>query len=214
MKIEIWSDVACPFCYIGKRRLEEALNGFEHQSDVEIEWKSFQLNPELKTNKIQSIHEYLAEAKGWTIEYAKQMGEQVTAMAEEVGLNYNMDATVVANTFNAHRIIQFAKTQNLGDAIEEALFKAYFMEGKNIDSKTELIEIAVSIGLNAAEAEKVLDEKQFSEQVEFDAYEAQQIGVRGVPFFVFNRKYGISGAQPLEVFTRTLDQAYAEETKI
>lgn len=213
MKIEIWSDVACPFCYIGKRRLEEALNGFEHQSDVEIEWKSFQLNPELKTNKIQSIHEYLAEAKGWTIEYAKQMGEQVTAMAEEVGLNYNMDATVVANTFNAHRIIQFAKTQNLGDAIEEALFKAYFMEGKNIDSKTELIEIAVSIGLNAAEAEKVLDEKQFSEQVEFDAYEAQQIGVRGVPFFVFNRKYGISGAQPLEVFTRTLDQAYAEETK-
>lgn len=213
MKIEIWSDVACPFCYIGKRRLEEALNGFEHQSDVEIEWKSFQLNPELKTNKIQSIHEYLAEAKGWTIEYAKQMGEQVTAMAEEVGLNYNMDATVVANTFNSHRLIQFAKTQNLGDAIEEALFKAYFMEGKNIDSKTELIEIAVSIGLNAAEAEKVLDEKQFSEQVEFDAYEAQQIGVRGVPFFVFNRKYGISGAQPLEVFTRTLDQAYAEETK-
>ncbi len=214
MKIEIWSDVACPFCYIGKRRLEEALNGFEHQSDVEIEWKSFQLNPELKTNKIQSIHEYLAEAKGWTVEYAKQMGEQVTAMAEEVGLNYNMDTTVVANTFNAHRIIQFAKTQNLGDAIEEALFKAYFMEGKNIDSKTELIEIAVSIGLNASEAEKVLDEKQFSEQVEFDAYEAQQIGVRGVPFFVFNRKYGISGAQPLEVFTRTLDQAYAEETKI
>lgn len=213
MKIEIWSDVACPFCYIGKRRLEEALNGFEHQSDVEIEWKSFQLNPELKTNKIQSIHEYLAEAKGWTVEYAKQMGEQVTAMAEEVGLNYNMDTTVVANTFNAHRIIQFAKTQNLGDAIEEALFKAYFMEGKNIDSKTELIEIAVSIGLNAAEAEKVLDEKQFSEQVEFDAYEAQQIGVRGVPFFVFNRKYGISGAQPLEVFTRTLDQAYTEETK-
>ena len=213
MKIEIWSDVACPFCYIGKRRLEEALNGFEHQSDVEIEWKSFQLNPELKTNKIQSIHEYLAEAKGWTIEYAKQMGEQVTAMAEEVGLNYNMDATVVANTFNAHRLIQFAKTQNLGDAIEEALFRAYFMEGKNIDSNTELIEIAVSIGLNAAEAEKVLNEKQFSEQVEFDAYEAQQIGVRGVPFFVFNRKYGISGAQPLEVFTRTLDQAYAEETK-
>ncbi len=213
MKIEIWSDVACPFCYIGKRRLEEALNGFQHQSDVEIEWKSFQLNPELKTNKVQSIHEYLAEAKGWTVEYAKQMGEQVTAMAEEVGLHYNMDATVVANTFNAHRLIQFAKTQNLGDAIEEALFKAYFMEGKNIDSKTALIEIAVSIGLNASEAEKVLDEKQFSEQVEFDAYEAQQIGVRGVPFFVFNRKYGISGAQPLEVFTRTIDQAYAEETK-
>ncbi len=213
MKIEIWSDVACPFCYIGKRRLEQALSGFKHQSEVEIEWKSFQLNPELKTNKIQSIHEYLAEAKGWTIEYAKQMGEQVSAMAEEVGLHYNMDATVVANTLNAHRLIQFAKTQNLGDAIEEALFIAYFMKGKNIDSQAELIEIAVSIGLNAAEVEKVLLEKQFSEQVEFDAYEAQQIGVRGVPFFVFNRKYGISGAQPLEVFTRTLDQAYAEETK-
>jgi predicted DsbA family dithiol-disulfide isomerase len=214
MKIEIWSDVACPFCYIGKRRLEEALSGFEHQSEVEIEWKSFQLNPELKTDKVQSIHEYLADAKGWTIDYAKQMGEQVTAMAEEVGLKYNLDATVVANTLNAHRLIQYAKTQKLGDAIEEALFIAYFMQGKNIDNKTELIEIAVSVGLNAVETEKVLDEMQFSEQVEFDAYEAQQIGVRGVPFFVFNRKYGISGAQPLEVFTRTLHQAYTEEIKI
>lgn len=213
MKIEIWSDVACPFCYIGKRRMEEALSGFEHQSEVEIEWKSFQLNPELKTNKTQSIHEYLAEAKGWTIEYARQMGEQVSAMAEEVGLHYNMNATVVANTLNAHRLIQYAKTKNLGDAIEEALFIAYFMNGKNIDSQAELIEIAESVGLNAAEAERVLLEKQFSEQVEFDAYEAQQIGVRGVPFFVFNRKYGISGAQPLEVFTRTLYQAYTEETK-
>ena len=214
MKIEIWSDVACPFCYIGKRRLEEALKGFEHQSEVEIEWKSFQLNPELKTNKTQSIHEYLAEAKGWTIEYAKQMGEQVNAMAEEVGLHYNMEATVVANTMNAHRLIQFAKTKNLGDAIEEALFKAYFMEGKNIDNQDTLIEIGVNIGLNADKAKTILSEMQYSEQVEFDAYEAQQIGVRGVPFFVFNRKFGISGAQPLEVFTRTLVQAYAEENKV
>lgn len=214
MKIEIWSDVACPFCYIGKRRLEQALDGFEYQSDVEIEWKSFQLNPELKINKPQSIHEYLAEAKGWTIEYAKQMGEQVTSMAEEVGLNFNMEATVVANTMNAHRLIQFAKTKNLGNAIEEALFKAYFMEGKNIDSQEALIEIASNIGLNLDEARKALHEKQYSEQIEFDAYEAQQIGVRGVPFFVFNRKYGISGAQPLEVFTRTLNQAYEEENKV
>ena len=214
MKIEIWSDVACPFCYIGKRRLEQALDGFEYQSDVEIEWKSFQLNPELKINKPQSINEYLAEAKGWTIEYAKQMGEQVTSMAEEVGLNFNMEATVVANTMNAHRLIQFAKTKNLGNAIEEALFKAYFMEGKNIDSQEALIEIASNIGLNLDEARKALHEKQYSEQIEFDAYEAQQIGVRGVPFFVFNRKYGISGAQPLEVFTRTLNQAYEEENKV
>ena len=214
MKIEIWSDVACPFCYIGKRRLEQALDGFEYQSDVEIEWKSFQLNPELKINKPQSIHEYLAEAKGWTIEYAKQMGEQVTSMAEEVGLNFNMEATVVANTMNAHRLIQFAKTKNLGNAIEEALFKAYFMEGKNIDSQEALIEIASNIGLNLDEARKALHEKQYSEQIEFDAYEAQQIGVRGVPFFVFNRKYGISGAQPLEVFTRTLNQAYEDENKV
>ena len=214
MKIEIWSDVACPFCYIGKRRLEQALDGFEYQSDVEIEWKSFQLNPELKINKPQSIHEYLAEAKGWTIEYAKQMGEQVTSMAEEVGLNFNMEATVVANTMNAHRLIQFAKTKNLGNAIEEALFKAYFMEGKNIDSQEALIEIASNIGLNLDEARKALHEKQYSEQIEFDAYEAQQIGVRGVPFFVFNRKYGIYGAQPLEVFTRTLNQAYEEENKV
>lgn len=213
MKVEIWSDVACPFCYIGKRRLEEALSSYAHADEVEIEWKSFQLNPELKTNGVQGIHEYLAEAKGWTVAYARQMGEQVMAMAEEVGLHYNMDATVVANTQNAHRLIQYAKTQKLGDAIEEALFKAYFMEGKNIDLTSDLLELAVGIGLDQTETLEVLNSSQFEEQVELEAYEAQQIGVRGVPFFVFDRKFGISGAQPLEVFTRTLDQAYAEVNK-
>jgi len=210
MKIEIWSDVACPFCYIGKRRLEEALANFEHKDEVQIEWKSYLLNPNQESNTGQSLYEYLSKAKGWTMDYTIQANQQVVAMAEEVGLHYKMDDVVMANTTDAHRLIQFAKLQNKGEDMEEALFKAYFMEGKNLADFKTLSEIAASIGLDANEALEVLNQKAFTENIQKDIYEASQIGVRGVPFFVFDNRYGISGAQPLEVFTRTLDQTYQE----
>ncbi len=210
MKIEIWSDVACPFCYIGKRRLEEALANFEHKDEVQIEWKSYLLNPNQESNTGQSLYEYLSKAKGWTMDYTIQANQQVVAMAEEVGLNYKMDDVVMANTTDAHRLIQFAKLQNKGEDMEEALFKAYFMEGKNLADFKTLTDIAASIGLDATEALEVLNQKAFTENIQKDIYEASQIGVRGVPFFVFDNRYGISGAQPLEVFTRTLDQTYQE----
>ena len=133
MKVEIWSDIMCPFCYIGKRKFESALAQFEHKDDVDIVWKSFQLNPDMKTEAGKNINQYLAEIKGWSVEQAKEMNDRVTEMAKQVGLEYDLNKAVVANSFNAHRLIQFAKNTGKGDAAEERLFKAYFTEGKNVD---------------------------------------------------------------------------------
>lgn len=206
MKVEIWSDVVCPFCYIGKRRFEEALQGFEGREEVQVEWKSYQLNPGLEPVPGQSIHEYLAQHKGISPEHALQMNRQVEQMAAESGLSYQLDRCVVANTADAHRLIQYAKTLGKSDEMEEALFKAYFTDGKNLNLHEILLETAVSAGLPREDAARVLASNEFADQVELDAYEASQLGVRGVPFFVFDRKYGISGAQPLEVFERTFRQ--------
>lgn len=210
MKIQIWSDVMCPFCYIGKRRFEEALSAFEYKDKVQIEWKSFQLNPALKTNTDISIDQYLADAKGWTLDYAQQLNRQVTDMAAQVGLTYNFDNSIVANSFNAHRFTHVAKKHNLGDAAEEQLFKAYFTDGKNIDNTDTLVALGTEIGLNAAELTDALNTNAYAEEVHQDMYEAEQLGIRGVPFFVMNNHYAVSGAQATEVFLNTLVSAYAE----
>jgi len=210
MKIEIWSDVMCPFCYIGKRRFEDALQKSGHDKDIEIEWKSFQLNPDMKTDPTINIDQYLADIKGFSIDHAKQLNAQVTQMAAEAGLTYNFDRAVVANSFNAHRFSHLAKKHGLGDAAEEALFKAYFTEGKNIDDTTTLIELGTAIGLNADEIKATLESDAYAEDVKHDVAEAQQLGIRGVPFFVMNRKYGVSGAQAVPVFEETIEKAFAE----
>lgn len=204
MKVEIWSDVMCPFCYIGKRKFEKALSEFEGKEKVEIEWKSFQLNPAMKTDPGKNINQYLSEIKGWSLEQAKEMNARVTAMAKEVGLNYDFDKAIVANSFDAHRLIQFAKRKERGDQMEEALFKAYFIEGKNTADHATLIALAEEAGLDAAETKAILDSGIFADEVEADIELAGQIGVRGVPFFVFDRKYAVSGAQAPEVFLETM----------
>jgi predicted DsbA family dithiol-disulfide isomerase len=211
MKVEIWSDVMCPFCYIGKRKFEGALKQFEHADHVEIIWKSFQLDPEMKTDSSKNTHQYLADRKGWTYEYAKEVSAHVTGLAKEVGLDYHFDKSVVANSFNAHRVSHLAKQYNLGDAMEEALFKAYFTEGKNIDDAETLIQLGTSIGLKAEEVEEVLVRNLYAEAVKKDIEEAQQVGVRGVPFFVIDRKLAVSGAQPGEVFLSALNKAWSEQ---
>ena len=190
------------------------MSQFEHKNEVEIEWKSYLLNPDQQSNTGQSLYEYLAEAKGWTMEYTMQVNEQVLAMAEEVGLHYNMDKAVIANTSDAHRLIQHAKTLGKGDDIEEALFKAYFVDGRNLADHKALTQIAVDCGIEEASAAAALNNLEYSEAVQRDIYEGVQIGVRGVPFFVFDNKYGISGAQPLEVFTRTLQQTYEAKASL
>jgi len=213
MKVAIWSDVRCPFCYIGKRKFEAALEKFEYKDKVEITWHSFQLDPYLKTQTEMNIYDYFADRKGQSREYAKQVHRQVVQTAKEVGLSFNFDKAVIANSFNAHRIIQLAKTKGLGDAAEEQLFKAYFTEGKNIDDNGTLLQIGISIGLNEEEVKETLTTDAYAEAVQEDERKAQTINVRGVPFFVFNDKYVISGAQSPEVFLETLEGVWEEFKK-
>jgi predicted DsbA family dithiol-disulfide isomerase len=211
MKVQIWSDVMCPFCYIGKRRFEEALTAFSHQDKVEIEWKSFQLNPALKTDTQLNVYQSLANSKGWQLEYAKQVTNQVAEMAAQVGLDFNFDRAVVANSFNAHRFSHLAKQHNLGDAAEEQLFRAYFTDGENIDDIDTLVNLGKNIGLNETEVRDTLNNKEaYATEVHQDIFEAETLGIRGVPFFVVNDKYAVSGAQATDVFLNTLNTAYQE----
>ncbi len=207
MKVEIWSDVMCPFCYIGKRRFENALEQFPGKEHVEIEWKSFQLNPDMKTDPSKSINDFLAEHKGISVTQAKQMNDRVTAMAAEVGLQYDFDKAIAANSFDAHRLSHFAKRYGKQDAVEEALFKAYFTEGKNTADHETLVALAAEAGLNADETRAMLSGTGFADAVNNDIYEAQQVGARGVPFFVFDNTYAVSGAQPSELFLQMLKKA-------
>ena len=201
----------CPFCYIGKRRFEKALANFEHKNDIEVVWKSFQLDPNTVTNPEVSVTEELARKKGWTMEHTREMSTYVTNMAEGEGLHYDFDKAVVANSFNAHRLLQFAKTQGKGDALKEALLYAYFTDGKNTDDTETLLELGLKAGLQKKEVEKVLaDQSQFAEAVNNDVAEAQQLRISGVPFFVLDRKYGISGAQELSVFEENIAKAHEE----
>jgi len=210
MKVEIWSDVMCPFCYIGKRRFEDALQKSAHKDEIEVEWKSFQLNPAMVTSPDTNINQYLAKVKGWSIEQAEEMNAYVTNMAAEAGLTYNFDKAVVANSFKAHRFTHLAKQHGLGDAAEEQLFKAYFTDGKNTDDIDTLIELGTIIGLDAAEIKQTLESDAYAGEVKQDITEAQRLGISGVPFFVLDRKYGISGAQTPDVFEGTIEKAFAE----
>ncbi len=204
LKIEIWSDVMCPFCYIGKRKLEQAIADFAAKDLVEIDWKSYQLNPELKTEEGKNIHTYLSEVKGISLERAKQLNEHVTSMAKQVGLDYNLDKAVVANSFDAHRLSLFAKSKGKQNELVEMLFRAYFTDGKNTANHATLIELGNSIGLDEMEMRKFLGSNDLSEQVKQECNEAVELGVTGVPFFVFNRTYAVSGAQEVAVFSQVL----------
>lgn len=208
MKIEIWSDVMCPFCYIGKRKFEVALAQFEHKENVEIEWKSFLLSPEMQTDPNKNIHQFLAEHKGVSLEEATGMNDNVAHIAAQVGLQYNFDNTIPANSFNAHRFLHFAKKHGKQNEAEELLFKSYFTEGKNIDDAPTLLALANSLGLDADTLTAAMGKGEFTDDVIADIQEAQALGVRGVPFFVFDRKYAVSGAQEPAVFLETLETAF------
>lgn len=213
MKVEIWSDVMCPFCYIGKRRFENALEHFEHKDEIEIEWKSFQLNPNMETNPNINIDQYLADVKGFTIDHARQLNAHVTQMAAEAGLTYNFDKAIVANSFNAHRYSHLAKKHGLGIEAEDQLFKAYFTDGKNIDDQHTLIELGAALGLDASEVKQTLESNAYADEVKRDIAQAQYLGIQGVPFFVLNNKYAVSGAQAVPVFEQTLQKAFDDWQK-
>ena len=210
MKIQIWSDIMCPFCYIGKRRIEGALAHFPHKDKVSIEWKSFQLDPNFKASEDDNVVHHLAKKYGKDIAWAEEMTANVTQTAKSAGLDFNFDKAIMANSFNAHRLLHLAKKYNLGDALKEQLLKAYFTEGKNVNDFDTLSELGQTVGLSKEEIKKVLHSDAFSEAVEKDIDMAQQIGIQGVPFFVLDNKYAISGAQSEEIFLQALEKTWEE----
>ena len=213
MKVEIWSDIICPYCYIGKRKFEAALAQFPHKDHIQVEWKSFQLAPDIKTQPNKNAFLYMGEQRGKSVEQTQEMTSRVTQLAKQVGLTYNFDKTIAANTFNAHRFAHFARQYGKQNEAEELLFRSFFTDGKNIDDYQVLIQLGAEIGLDTIALKTALGNNSYANNVYADIYEAQQIGVSGVPFFVFNRKLALSGAQESTTFLETLEKAYAEWRK-
>ena len=212
MKVDIWSDVVCPFCYIGKRKFEKALAQFAHRDEVEVVWHSFELTPDFQPIPGESIHESLAKKKGVSVEEGRKMNDFMTGVAREVGLAYDFDRTIPANTFLAHQLIHLGAHHGRQDTTKERLMAAYYLEGQNIGDLDTLVKLGTEIGLNATESRAALTAGTYAEAVRLDEYEAQQINVRGVPFFVFEDKYAVSGAQPSELFAEVLEKVW-DETK-
>ncbi|MDQ2658176.1 MAG: DsbA family oxidoreductase [Bacteroidota bacterium] len=208
MTINIWSDIRCPFCYIGKRNFERAVEQFAHKDSVEVIWRSFELDPSLKTQPESDLFGYLAKVKGMSYEESVQMHQHVTDVARGAGLDFNFDKAVVANSYNGHRLIQLAKSLGLGDEAEELLFKAHFTDGRNIDDPQVLLQIGLTIGIPEASVNRLLESDEFSSEVNADKAMASSLGVRGVPFFLINDKFAITGAQPSAVFLQALDKAW------
>ncbi|WP_110929852.1 DsbA family oxidoreductase [Paenibacillus bouchesdurhonensis] len=211
MKVDIWSDFACPFCYIGKRKFEAALEQFAHRDQVEVGFRSFELAPDAQKNTGKDMNTILAEKYGMPYEQAKQMNDQVTLQAAEVGLAYHMDSVIPTNTHDAHQLTQFAKQHGKANELAERLFKAYFTEGLDLGDHTTLARLAAEIGLNEQEALKALEEASLDQTVTEELQEGARLGISGVPFFVFNNKYAVSGAQPSEAFLEVLQQVWQED---
>lgn len=207
MKVEIWSDFVCPFCYLGKTKFEKALEGFSDKENVEIVYKSFELDPNATNIYKGTMSELISKKYGITIEEAKKNNERITAQAKEVGLAYNLEKAIPVNTFYAHRLFQYAKQLGKDEEVVRLIFKAYFTDSKNISDIDTLVEIAKEARLKEEGVREVLNSKRYTDIVREDEKEAQNIGVNGVPFFLIDGKYSISGAQPIEFFRETLEKA-------
>lgn len=210
MKVEIWSDVMCPFCYIGKNNFEKALQKLSFKDEIEVEWKSFQLDPTLNPDETKTTFEYFKEKKGVPEAQAVQMIEQVSQMGNTAGISFNFDKAIITNTFSAHKLLHLAKKYKKANEMEEALFIAHFIEGKNVGDINTLLDIAVSLEIDTDEVRKVLESDQLNDEVKRDFSEARSHGISGVPFFILNGKYAVSGAQPADFFAGALQQTYDE----
>ena len=211
MKIEVWSDYVCPFCYIGKRRLEIALNKFENKDEVELVFKSFELDPSAKKKYKENIHEIIAKKYGISVEQAKSSNNQIVEQAKAIDLNYNFDDLIPTNTFDAHRLSHYAKTEGKMNELSERLLKAYFVDSLNISDHNVLANLAGEVGLNSEEALKILESDKYGDEVRKDEESASKLRISGVPYFVFNNKYSVSGAQPPELFLELLEKVRKEE---
>jgi predicted DsbA family dithiol-disulfide isomerase len=210
VRIEIWSDVVCPWCYIGKRRLEHALETFAHADEVEIEWRSFQLDPAAPTQPHETVAEHLGAKYGGGPDAGQQMIDRVEAVAAEEGLLYRLGEAQRANTVDAHRLLHLAAAEGRQGALKEELLAAYFLRAANVADPAVLRKAAADVGLDARRVEEVLASEEYAAEVEADIREAAALGATGVPFFVIDRKYGVAGAQPAEVMTQVLERAWSE----
>jgi predicted DsbA family dithiol-disulfide isomerase len=211
MKVEIWSDFMCPFCYIGKRRFEAGLEGFEHKDKVEVIYRSFQLDPSMEINPPYDVHEMLAKKYGMSREQAKAMNDNVVTQAGEVGLQYHFDTMILTNTFDAHRLAYFAAQYGKGKEVTELLLKAYFTDSKHIGETKTLLEIAKAVSLDTEAATAIFEGNTYAAEVRTEVQEGLNLGLTGVPFFVINRKHVIAGAQPSEVFLEALQKAWEDK---
>ncbi len=207
LHVDVWSDVACPWCYVGKRRFEAAVAAFDEP--VEITWRSYQLSPNHPQGVRENHDEMLARKYGRSLDDVKQMNERLVGLAAAEGLNYDFDAYTVVNTRDAHRLSHMAAARGLGDQMHERLFSAQLERGELIDDPEVLARIGEEVGIPAADVLAMLASDEFADEVARDIAEAQAIGVSGVPFFVFNRRLAVSGAQPTEVFTQALNETRA-----
>lgn len=211
MKVEIWSDFVCPFCYIGKRRFEQAMQQLPNREDIEVIFRSFELDPQAEREMKIDVHDLLAAKYGMTREQAKAANENVVNQAKAVGLTYHFDTVIPTNSFDAHRLTHFAAKYGKMNEMAERLFKAYFTDSKHIGNRETLSELAAEVGLDKEEAAAVLAGNEYSDEVRADEDEGHRLGIRGVPFFVINRRYAVSGAQPSEVFLEALQKAWKED---
>jgi predicted DsbA family dithiol-disulfide isomerase len=212
MIIDIWSDVVCPWCFIGKRRLEKALSLFEHRDQVVIRHRAFQLQPDI--SDVVPTADYLAEKYRLPATQVKEMQANVCAIADGEGLCYNLNQTLSGNTFDAHRLLLWAETLALQDQLLEAMYSGYFEKSLPLFTHEDLLAITSSVGIPESEAKTILESDRFAPEVLRDREIASQLGATGVPFFVFDMKFGISGAQPLAVFTQTLERAWEEHLSL
>lgn len=211
MRVDIWSDVVCPFCYIGKKRLEAAAQ--EAGIELEVHWHSFQLDPEAPLRQEISNSERLAQKYGRTVAEVEEMQRNIADMAKAEGIEFNWEGANSGNTFNAHRIIHLAQSKGLGTEAQEAFFYSYMTQGLAIGERETLEDVAARIGLNPVEVDDLLDSDEFSDFVKFDQEVAQdQLKVTGVPFFVFDQRVALAGAQPKEVFLQVFEKALETAT--
>lgn len=210
MQIEVWSDVICPWCYIGKRKLEMALARFPHWESVQVVWRSFELDPNTPRNPIGTLNEMLAEKYQVSLQEAESMNERVSQAAKEVGLTYHLESARPGNTFNAHRLLHYAASRQLDDVASERLMRGYFSESLPVGDIDALAKLAPEFGISEQEARAVLESDDYAEAVRADQARAADFGITGVPCFVIDERIVIAGAQPVEVFADTLRQAWQE----
>lgn len=208
IKVDIWSDVQCPWCYIGKRKFEAGVKAFGRP--VEIEYHSYELSPDTPVDFAGSPIDYLSERKGLPLDQVNQMLERVTSVAAEVGLDYHYELVHQTNTRKAHEVLHYAKAHGKQVEMKERLLKGYFIEGVHVGKLDQLADLAAEVGLDRDDVLRSLEAGEYADAVEADVQQAQAYGIQGVPFYVIDGKYGISGAQPAEAFAGALEQAFGE----